>query len=378
MNLTPIKKILIGLTAVCIAMTLITANNLTSVMMLIAAKNNAANKSGSAVVEQEQGSSSSSGPSSSSSSSSSSGVGSSSSSVGSSSGVGSSSSNTGSVSSNTGSSSSNAGSSSSNDDSSSSNDSSSTNNNTDSSNSGSTSSDSSSNDSGADTNAGNTDAPQENAGDAQTGKKPETAAEIAEYYKTAINKAKTQAKTVTRVKDGAINYQGKVVAGNLSSVAESLMGMFMAPDANSIEVKNEPWEASKLPPEGVNSALTADGIKSATCEENGDNYIVTIVAKDAVNPAAGSDGVGSIASVIQQETITGSISSVPGLELNNISLAYENVTVVATIEKATGNMTALSLDAPCFLSLDAKVPLLGSIDDACVGIEIISEFAMTY
>jgi hypothetical protein len=41
-------------------------------------------------------------------------------------------------------------------------------------------------------------------------------------------------------------------------------------------------------------------------------------------------------------------------------------------------MENLKINAPCYLSLDAKVPLLGSIDDAKVGIQVISEFAMTY
>ncbi len=223
-------------------------------------------------------------------------------------------------------------------------------------------------------NAGNTGNAGGNAG-AQTGSKM-TTQQIVDVYKKGVNNAHTKAKTAVRVKDGAINYKKVVVAGKLSSIAESLMGMFMVADENSIEVKNEEWDKTKVPPATCN--LTAAGVKSATCVEKNGKYIVTIVAKDQTNPKAGADGVGSVIDVIEETQITGAIGSVPGLELNNISIAYENVTVVATIDIKTGNMENLKINAPCYLSLDAKVPLLGSIDDAKVGIQVISEFAMTY
>ncbi len=200
---------------------------------------------------------------------------------------------------------------------------------------------------------------------------------IVDYYKTAVNNAKTSAKTVTRVRDGALNYNGIVEAGKLSSAASTLMGMFMVGSEAEIETKNEPFTNADIPPAGVNSNLTANGVKEAKLVEDGSNYIITITAKDVKNPKAGDDGVGSLVSVIQEETITGSISSVPGLTLSNINIDYENVKVVATVDKATGNLLNIKVDAPCILSLGAKLAII-SIDSAKVGIEVISEFAMTY
>ena len=52
-------------------------------------------------------------------------------------------------------------------------------------------------------------------------------------------------------------------------------------------------------------------------------------------------------------------------------------TVVATVDKATGNLIALNLNAPCILGLDAKL-LAITMNGAKVGIQVISEFAMTY
>ena len=207
---------------------------------------------------------------------------------------------------------------------------------------------------------------------------PEGTEAIVEYYVKALNNAKANGKNVVRVKDGAINYKGVVRAGGLSSIAESLMGMFMVPDADSIEVTNVEWKAEDLPPAGAQSNLTAAGVKSAEIVEEGDYFIITIVANNASNPKAGDDGVGSISSVIEESQITGAIGSVPGLELNNISIDYEEVTAIATIDKTTGYMVALTTSSPCYLNLDAKVPLLGSIDDACVGIQVISEFTVSY
>lgn len=220
-----------------------------------------------------------------------------------------------------------------------------------------------------------TDAPagDDNAADAPAGA-VNADQEALDMYKKAVAAARTKSKSVIRVKDGAINYKGHVKAGGLSSAASTLMGMFMAKDEASIEAKNEAWDKTKLPDA---SKLTLNGVQKITCQDKGSTYVVTVVAKNAVNPKANADGVGSIAGVIEESQITGSISSVPGLKLSNIKVAYENVTAVATIDKATGNLVALNLDAPCILGLDAKLALI-SIEGAEVGIEVITEYKISY
>ena len=220
-----------------------------------------------------------------------------------------------------------------------------------------------------------TDAPagDDNATDAPSGA-VNADQEVLDMYKKAVAAARTKSKSVIRVKDGAINYKGIVEAGGLSSIASSLMGMFMAKDEASIEVKNEAWDKTKLPDA---SALTLNGVQKITRVEKGNTYVITVVAKNATNPKTNADGVGSVAGVIEESQITGSISSVPGLKLSNIKIAYENVTAVATIDKATGNLIALNLDAPCILGLDAKLALI-SIEGAEVGIEVFTEYKISY
>lgn len=244
-----------------------------------------------------------------------------------------------------------------------------------SSNSGSTDSGNTSTDSG---NAGSTGDAQSNNNGGSTANTGTSAndQEVLDMFKKGIANARTKSTSVIRVKDGAINYKGVVKAGKLSSVAETLMGMFMAKDEASIEAKNEEWKKEDLPDA---SALTLNGVQKITREDKGSTYVITVVAKNATNPKAGGDGVGSLAGVIEESQITGAIGSVPGLKLEGISIDYENVTSVATIDKATGNCTAINLNVPCYLNIaHAEVPLLGSIDNAQVGIQIITEYKISY
>lgn len=220
-----------------------------------------------------------------------------------------------------------------------------------------------------------TDAPagDDNATDAPSGA-VNADQEALDMYKKAVAAARTKSKSVVRVKDGAINYKGIVEAGGLSSAASTLMGMFMAKDEASIEAKNEAWDKTKLPDA---SALTLNGVQKITCQDKGSTYVITVVAKNATNPKTNADGVGSVAGVIEESQITGAIGSVPGLALNNINIAYENVTAVATIDKATGNLVALDLNAPCVLGLDAKLAFI-SMNGAKVGIQVITEYKISY
>ena len=198
--------------------------------------------------------------------------------------------------------------------------------------------------------------------------------QVVELYKNAVSKARAEATSVIRVKDGALNYKGIVEAGNLSSVASTLLGNFLVASKDDIEVKNEPWEKELLPDA---SELTAERLQYVSCEEKNGKYIVTLVAKDETNPKPGTDGVGSIANIIDKDQITDAVSSVPGLQINNITYFYENVKAVATIDKSTGKLINLNLDTPCILRLDAKLAILSTMA-ARVGIETISEYAVYY
>lgn len=182
-------------------------------------------------------------------------------------------------------------------------------------------------------------------------------------YVDALNKAKTSAAKVTRVRTNASNYKGHVKAGMLSSIAKSLMGTFMKEDTTPVEKdKNE------LPPNGLSCNLDASAVQSVDVQKDGDKTIVTIVTIAESNPKAGS-GIGSAVSIIEEKTITDAVAGV--IEISNIKLDYDPCTLKATID-ADGNLVALYVQAPCILSLTA----MGI--DAEVGIDCEDEFVIEY
>ncbi len=191
-------------------------------------------------------------------------------------------------------------------------------------------------------------------------------------YKEGWKKATTASSSITHTKTGASNYNNIVEAGGLSSAAETLMGAFM----KSSE-PNEAIDKSALPPKSGVDSLSAANVKSVEIKEEGDLQVVKIYLNDKANPTAGDGGIGSAVNVIEESQITEPISMVPGLSISNINVAYENVYVEFKVEKATGNMTYLYFDAPCVLSLSAKLAVV-SIDNAKVGIECIDEYVIAY
>lgn len=221
-------------------------------------------------------------------------------------------------------------------------------------------------------NSGNNSTPADNNNKPADNNSGNSVQDIINYYKTAHNKATSSAKKVVLTNDGATNYNGVFEAGKLSSIGKSLVDQFMG-----MKQPNEEKSPSDLPPKGGIGALNAADVKSATKKDAGNYYEVTIVMKDDKDPVAGK-GSGALVSVIEISQITGAISGVPGLSLNNISLQYYGSNITAKIEKSTGNMVYLKTDAPCVLSLDAKAPIVGSINGAQVGIECVSEYTISY
>lgn len=298
-NLSPIKKIILALLAMCIVVSIITANNLSSVMMLIAARNNARNN---AQYAQQQSTAQQGGAVQ----------------------------QSGAV------------------------------------QSGSTVSGDSGSSSGSnDAQSSQTDNKQNNAGSSNSGSTDVKS--IVEEYKKAVNNAKSKAKTITLVKDGAKNYNGIFEAGMLSSIGQGLVDKFMG-----ISDKNEVIDKSKLPPQGKQCTLSVSDVVSATKKTEGDYQIITLKLKNEENPKSGS-GIGAAVNVIEESQITEPVEGI--VEVKNIKLAYENVSIVAKIDKS-GKLVYLTTDAPSVLSLDAKAGI--EIKGAKVGIEVISEYKIEY
>ena len=312
MKMTPIKKLVICIAAVSVAMTVITTNILSSVLTLKATQNNMAREKALMQQIEEHNNNSNNGGY-----------------------VNSGSSNGGYVSTTPGGSSS-------------------------SSNGGSSDSGSNGGSNGGSSADSNTPAGNNNAGSQDAGASQQDGLKM---YVDALNKAKSSAAKVTRVRTNASNYKGHVKAGMLSSIAKSLMGTFMKEDTTPVDI-----DKNDLPPKGLNCTLDASAVDKVDVQKDGDNTIVTIVTKAESNPKAGS-GIGSAVSIIEEKTITDAVAGV--IEISNIKLDYDPCTLKATID-ASGNLVALYVQAPCILSLSA----MGI--DAEVGIDCEDEFVIAY
>lgn len=318
MKMTPIKKLVICIAAVSVAMTVITTNILSSVFTLKAAQNNMAREK--ALMQQidEHNNNSNNGGY-----------------------VNNGSSNGGYVSTTPGS---NSGS------------------NGGSSNSGSNGGSNGGSSADSNTPAGNNGGSQ-NAGAVQ--------GDGLKMYVDALNKAKSSATQVVKTKTSASHYQEHlVINGNalvkatLEPIVKSLMGTFM-----KASEPNETIDKNALPPQNIQCTLTeADLAAAPKVEKSGDNTVVTLVLKGANDPKAGS-GLGSAISIIEEKTITDAVAG--AIDISDIHLEYFDCTIIATLD-ASGNLIGLSVNAPCILRLTA----MGV--GAEVGIECYDEFTIAY
>lgn len=195
-----------------------------------------------------------------------------------------------------------------------------------------------------------------------------TKSEIVALYRNGINNAKKNAKKVTYVSTETINYNNIVEAGALSSTAQSLISSFMG-----YSEKNEVVDNNALPPSDISCKLSTTDVKSATITESGSYYIVKITMNDEANPVEG-EGIGAVVNIIEEETLAVSLPS--NATMNDFSIAYENVSVEAKIEKSTGRVVYLTADAPAILTMDVRMGF--SINDAKVGIQTIDKYEIAY
>lgn len=188
-----------------------------------------------------------------------------------------------------------------------------------------------------------------------------------DIYKTAINKAKNSAESVTLVKSGAVAYKGIAeFEGALASVKDQILDK-LATDESNLKVQNTYINRSALPPAGMLCTLTENDVESAICEDVNDNYLVTVTAKN--------DSIGVISNLVTKEKFEGLFEEFAGLKINNAIFNYENVRTVAVVDKETGNLLSLKVYTPCIVDC---VMALGSITEGNVkiGVEFIDEYAI--
>jgi hypothetical protein len=241
--------------------------------------------------------------------------------------------------------------------------------NNSSSNNSSSNSGSSNNGSGVTTPAGSADDKKDPQNE-KPGNADATEKDGLKMYVAAINKAKSSATNVVKTKTSASHYKehlvidgNAIVKATLEPIGKSLMGTFM-----KASEPNETIDKNALPPQNIQCTLTEADVESVKTETSGGNTVVTLVLKGASDPKAGS-GLGSAVSIIEEKTITDAVNG--AIDISNIHLDYDPCTIIATID-GSGNLIALSVNAPCILKLTA----MGV--NAEVGIECYDEYTIAY
>ncbi len=196
-------------------------------------------------------------------------------------------------------------------------------------------------------------------------------ADVVEYYKTAHAKVLSEAKSVTRTYDNTTNYEGYLeVGGNssLATVAKTLMGMFMKENTEEFTYSGADIAANFPSTNNSCAGLTPDMIGEYSVTEEGDNYIVTIAIDSSKEVPDLGEKSAHIVSIVQSKQVEDAAKGY--VEFSGLENRYFAPKVIATINKTTGQMTALETDAPsymCFAS--ATVLKFITVDNVGIGLE---------
>lgn len=182
-------------------------------------------------------------------------------------------------------------------------------------------------------------------------------AELINYYNTAANDAKKNAKSITKTQNQASKVSLNAPSG-LNSIANWLMGLFLSEKPKAV---NETYStvADKnanfyVGGQSWSSKLTAADVASATCKKSGSSYVVTILVKGS--------GVPKAFSVISKDQILDSVNG--KVKFNKIDVSYANSTIVATIG-SNGKLQKVSYDLPQ-VKMDFNVAMFGGVDASIV------------
>lgn len=163
-----------------------------------------------------------------------------------------------------------------------------------------------------------------------------TTEEIVAYYNKNANRVKTEATKVVK------NYEDREVSNiqasdGLKKIAGGLMDAAFKDDTDPITygTREEIVENFQVPNQTYVSKITADDVAEATFTEDGNQYIITIRAKDEENPVVGK-GVGSAFDIIEASEVQAKAPSF----VKDFSTDYHNCVVKATFDKATGRMVS--------------------------------------
>ncbi len=201
---------------------------------------------------------------------------------------------------------------------------------------------------------------------------PSTVEEIVAYFNTSVNKIKPTAnKVVKNYEKRTVNEDKVIFPAGLESTAENMMASFMKDDNDPIiyETREDITNEFVVPEQSYSSRLDPSWVKNATVTDKGAQYVVHIKLKDQENPSAGN-GVGAVCDVIEVAEVAEKASFV-----EKFSTVYYNCEIIATVDKASGNVVHIRYITP--VALEMTVNMFGT-HDVSVGFTFEKDFSITY
>lgn len=201
-----------------------------------------------------------------------------------------------------------------------------------------------------------------------------------EYYKTAHAKVLAEAKSVTRTLDNNTNYKEYLeVGGNstLAGVAKTLMGMFLKANTEPVVHSGADIAANFPPSQNSCAGLTADMIGDYSVKEEGDNYIITLsINSTEENPDLGEKSAHLI-NIVEAKTVEEAAAGF--VSFSGLRNEYIAPTVTATINKTTGQMTALHTITGSYMKFDkATVAVIVNVSNVGIGLQYETEWTIEW
>lgn len=181
--------------------------------------------------------------------------------------------------------------------------------------------------------------------------------EIVSLYNTAVNKVKQEATNLTR------NYKHVSVPEDQLELPSAIQGLGKTAIGTFVKGTDTPesWTSKEdmqiVFPVGntdYSSHLTADMVETATCEEVGGTYKITLKLYDdkLTSPAKG-EGYAGVFNTTTASTFTE--INIPTVTFNRVDVNGVNGSITCTVDKATQHVTEITFANTDILKLEVKV-----------------------
>ncbi len=181
--------------------------------------------------------------------------------------------------------------------------------------------------------------------------KPETKEEILAFYQNAVRNVAVSGNAGYSYKTWEEVIKAEVTNSSLPpSVTDIVKDMFVSEE--EAEKYNYSIGSDEARENIALSNCSANSVQSATIEEKGGNYIITIVMKDHVNPQkTDTDGVSVMSTnIVYADDLEASLDNMAIIK--NVDCSYSNYTIVAEVTK-NGELVSVKHSSRLGMNADA-------------------------